>query len=463
VRTPGEPEHDASDASTAAGERPAPRPRSRRSAAWAALNDLAQIHPHERRAVALAFLFNFVLLGSYYILRPVRDTVATVFGVDQLQYLFTGTFIGTLVASPLYGLLASRLTLRRLLPGVFWFWLLTVLLFEVLFGIAPQSRALAACYYWWFSITNLFMISVFWTLMVDVFSPGQATRLFALIAAGGSLGSIAGPVVTRLAVHDVGLGGLLLISAGGFLIVILLVHLLMREKERLRTSGAEVQRSRLDHGLTGNPFDGFSEILRSAYSRHQAGFMLMLTWVNTVAYFFQTDVIARAIPGVEGRVVAIADIALLVNICSALILTFGLGRFVQRFGVTAGLVLNPLIMMVAFVAIAFSPTLLMVQALQVVRQVSQFAIARPSREICFTVVEQQSRYRTKNVIDTVVYRFGDVSVAWILAGLRAAGVRAVGSAAVGFGLSALWGVVAVRLGRRYEQLRTQPPADVPRE
>ncbi|HEY0747169.1 MAG TPA: hypothetical protein VGD63_10745, partial [Steroidobacteraceae bacterium] len=139
---------------------------------------------HQRKAVALAFLCNFLLMGSYYILRPVRDTVATIVGVDQLQQLFTATFIGTFVASGIYTALASRIKLTRLLPGVFWFWLCNVVLFELLFQLAPENRWLGGAYYVWFSVTNLFMISVFWSLMVDVFSPEQATRFFPFIAAG---------------------------------------------------------------------------------------------------------------------------------------------------------------------------------------------------------------------------------------------------------------------------------------
>src|SRR5580693_5952790 len=166
------------------------------AAATRLLGWAAPVQPHERRAVALAFLCNFVLLGSYYILRPLRDTVATIFGASQLQWLFSGTFVGTLVAAPIYAGLASRVRLARLLPGVFWFWLLNVLLFQLLFQLAPQNRTVAAAYYIWFSVVNLFMISVFWTLLVDIFSPSQATRLFALIAAGGEIGAIAGPVLT---------------------------------------------------------------------------------------------------------------------------------------------------------------------------------------------------------------------------------------------------------------------------
>jgi AAA family ATP:ADP antiporter len=415
----------------------------------------ADVAPQERRAVTLAFICNFVLLGSYYILRPVRDTVATVVGVQRLQLLFTATFVGTLLASPLYAMLAARIRLARLLPGVFWFWLVNVLAFQLLFVLAPGNFWVAAAYYVWFSVANLFMISLFWSLMVDLFTAAQATRLFALIAAGGSIGAIGGPLLTRLLVSRLGLGGMLLLAAAGFLIVIALVYRLMREKERLRASHAEVQETTLDHRLPGNPFEGFGKLFSSRYITSQAAFMLLMTWAGTVGYFLQTDVIAHTFAAVEGRAQALADIDLVVNIATALILVFGLGRLVQRFGVTAGLLLNPLLLLLAFVTVAISPTLLFIQGLQVVRRVAQYAIARPSREICFTVVEQSSRYKAKNVIDTVVYRFGDVSSAWMQAGLRAAGFGLGGAVALGIGACVAWGGVARYAGRRYEQIRKE--------
>src|SRR5947208_2747662 len=135
------------------------------------------VKPHERRALVFSFACNFMLLGSYYILRPLRDTVATVYGVNQLQQLFTATFVGTLVGSTIFSALASRFKLTRLLPGVFWFWLFNLAVFAVLFSIAPNNRWIGGSYYVWFSVANLFMISVFWSLMVDVFSPTQAARL----------------------------------------------------------------------------------------------------------------------------------------------------------------------------------------------------------------------------------------------------------------------------------------------
>jgi ATP:ADP antiporter, AAA family len=232
----------------------------------------------------------------------------------------------------------------------------------------------------------------------------------------------------------------------------------MREKIALRATDAQAQRSTLDHRLAGNPFEGFSALFRSAYTAKQAAFMLLMTYVNTVAYFFQSEVIAKSISAIEGRAVVIADMDLAVNVLSAAILIFGLARLIQRFGVTAGLLLNPLLMLGAFAAMALSPTLLVIQVVQVVRRVAQYAIARPSREICFTVVEQTDRYKSKNVIDIVVYRFGDLSSAWVQTGLQAAGLRILGSSVIGFGVSVLWAVVAVSLGRGYEVLRARQQA-----
>jgi AAA family ATP:ADP antiporter len=408
------------------------------------LAPLVRVLPHERRAVLLAFACH---------LKPVRDTLATVFGADELQYLYTGTFIGTLIASPLYAWAAAKFPLRRLLPGVLWFWLLNMLLFGGLLEAMPGSRVVDGAFYIWFSVVNLYMVSVFWSLMADIFTPTQAPRLFGFIAAGSSIGAIAGSLVTRFAVPVVHLEGTLLIAAGLFLAVIALVHGLIREKERLVRQGQEVQRSTLDRGLKGGSFDGFIALMNGAYSRRQAGFMLLMTSVATVAYFVQTDVVAHAFKYVEPRLLAINDIFLAVNVLSALVLILGLPRYVQRFGVTSGLLLNPLLMLVAFGGFALSPTLFLVQALQVLRQAGQYAIARPSREMCFTVVSQEERYRTKNVIDTVVYRAGDLVTAWLLAGLRALGTGMLAFAATGVAFSAIWGVTALLLGRRYEELK----------
>ncbi|HXN10713.1 MAG TPA: MFS transporter, partial [Steroidobacteraceae bacterium] len=385
--------------------------------------------------------------------RPVRDTMATVFGVQELQRLFTGTFIVMLLCAPAFSWCAGRFRLTRLLPGVFWFLLGNLLVFYLLFRTAPQSRWVAAAYFWWFSAINLILISVFWTFMADLFSAGQATRLFAFIAAGGELGAIAGPIVTRSLAESIGIDGLLLVAIVGFALIILLVQLLVREKARLHATGRDEQQTTLDHSLPGNPWRGFRLLSQSRYMMGQAAFMVLMTWIATILYFLQTDLIARTYSGVARRTIAFADVDLFVNVCSAIILLFGLGRVLRRFGVTASLLLTPLIMLGACVGILIAPTFFMVQTARALQRITQYAIARPSREVLFTVVDQEAKYKAKNVIDTVVYRFGDLSAAWMQAGLRAAGAGLLGAVILALGVSAAWGVVAVTLGRRYEALR----------
>jgi ATP:ADP antiporter, AAA family len=190
--------------------------------------------PYERKAVILAFLCNFALLGSYYILRPVRDAMATIFGAAHLQVLFTGTLLLTILCAPLFAWVTDTFKLSRVLPGVFWFLIANLVVFDLCFRATPESPWLAAAFFWWFSVVNLFMISVFWSLVVDVFTPSQAARLLSAIAAGGSLGAIAGPLVASVFAKAVGVSGLLLIAAAGLLFVIMLVQRLIREKQHMQ-------------------------------------------------------------------------------------------------------------------------------------------------------------------------------------------------------------------------------------
>lgn len=415
------------------------------------LSRIVDIRGPEVPAVCAAFACNFVLMGSYYLLRPVRDAMATVFGVGKLQNLFTGTLILTLFCSPVFAWLTDTFKLSRVLPGVFWFLITNLLGFTLWFHLTPESRALAAGFYWWFSVMNLFMVSIFWSLMVDIFTPNQASRLLPALTAGGSIGAVAGPLVASVFVKPLGIPGLLALAAAGILVVILLVDLIIREKQRLQALRAETQPSTLEHKLRGTLFDGFRALVTSPYQINQAVFMLLMTWIATIGYFLQTDLIAKAFTSIDARTQALANIDLAVNVASALIALFGLNRFIARCGVTASLVLNPALMVISFVVLAFSPTLLMVQATQALRRITQYAIARPSREICFTIVEQESRYKTKNIIDVVVYRFGDLSSAWVQAGMRTLGFGMGATLSLGVLASGLWGINAWILGRQYER------------
>ena len=409
--------------------------------------------PLERRALALAFACNFTLLGSYYILRPVRDAISTVLGVQQLPNVYLGTLLLTLLVSPAFAWFTDTFKVSRVLPGVFAFLILNLLGFFVFMNSGPVSNGLALAFYWWFSVVNLLMISVFFSLLVDTFTPTQAARLLPTIAAGGSLGAIAGPALASVFARRIGVSGLLLMAAAGLAVVIVLVLALIREKRRLQTVHAETQASTLDHELSGSLFDGLRATFTSSYLVNQALFIMLMTWIATIGYFLQTEMIAKAFAGLPERTQALANIDLVVNLCSALVAMFGVSRYLARFGVTGGLVLNPILMVISFVLMALSPTLLMLQAMQALRRVSQYAIARPCREICFTVVDQESRYKAKNFIDTVVYRFGDLGSAWMQKGMELLGFGMTATLGLGVLASALWGLNALGLGRQYERRR----------
>jgi len=334
---------------------------------------------------------------------------------------------------------------------VYGFIALTLGVFYALFVRGTHDRWVAAGFFVWVSTFNILTISVFWSLMADTFSRTQAKRLFGVVAAGGTLGTIAGPAITTLLVKGVGTNALLLISAGGFLLTAWLVRLLEREKQRLRALG-EGQETTLDRPLAGNPFDGFSLLFTSRYLLLLSLFLLLMTWISTIIYFQLGDLISHAFASRDARTQAYALIDLVVNVAAFFLQLFGTGRIVRRYGVTTGLLLNPSIMVIAFLAIVFSPVLLVLASMQVLRRVAEYAVAKPTREMLFTIVDQASKYKAKNVIDTVVYRFGDVSAAWFSAAVLPYGVG--GLAVFGLVVSAIWFPIALALGRRYEHVRS---------
>lgn len=429
-------------------------PKNAPSAFHRLLNRAAEIRPHEVKAALLSFAYFFFLLGSYYILRPLRDAMGTVYGVDDLEVLWTYTFIFSFIAAPVFGFFVSRVKLATLLPWVYGFFVINILLFYVLFEQFPENRTLAGVFYCWTSVFNMFIVSVFWSFMADIFSRQQAKRVFGFVAAGGSLGAVIGPALAAGLVNFVSSNALLPVSALGFLLTIVTVVALEREKAAMAVGGVaageEFQTTRLDQKLGGNPFAGFSALLRSPYLMLIAGLVLMMTWVSTILYFEQADHISKAFASREARTQAFALVDVAVNTGAIIIQLFGTSRLVMRFGITRALMLIPALMLFAFVGVAALPVLSMLLGVQIVRRIAEYAVARPSREMLFTIVDQESKYKAKNVIDTVIYRFGDLSSAWITSGLKSMGAGTAGAAALGGLVCVVWGAIAWKLGRRYE-------------
>ncbi len=413
---------------------------------------LAAIEPVELRPVLVSFVCFFFLFFSYAVVKPVRDAMGTVWGAKHLQELFLATFLLSVVVSPLYAMLSARVKLAAFLPWVYGIIAASVLGFYMLFsGGHYQERWLAAGFFVWVSTFNLVILSAFWSFMADLFSRGQAKRLFGFIAAGGTAGNILGPAVVDFLAKRVGNDGLMLISAAGFALTAALVVLLAGEKRRLAAEAPDAQRTTLDRRLGKNPFEGFTLLFRSRYLLLVALFLFVMTSVSTIVYVELQDIIGHSFASRAARTQAFATIDLAVNSLTVLIQLFGTGRLIQRFGVTAGLLLNPVVMAVAFIGVIFAPVLLILGSVQVVRRVAEYAVAKPAREMLFTVVDQESKYKAKNVIDTVVYRGGDLLAASASSAVLAYGLS--GLAVLGVVVSAIWFPIAYVLGRRYESVR----------
>ncbi|HTX24200.1 MAG TPA: MFS transporter [Steroidobacteraceae bacterium] len=413
---------------------------------------VAAIEPIELRPVLVSFVCFFFLFFSYAVVKPVRDAMGTVWGAKHLQSLFLATFLLSFAVAPLYAALAARVKLSAFLPWIYGIVAVSVLAFYVLFASGHyQERWLAAGFFVWVSTFNLLILSVFWSFMADLFSRAQAKRLFGFIAAGGTAGNILGPAIVDFLAKRVGNDGLMLISAGGFAFTAVLVILLAGEKRRLLAQAPDAQRTTLDHRLGRNPFEGFTLLFRSPYLLLVAAFLFVMTSVSTIVYVQLNDIITHSFANRAARTQAFATIDLTVNSLTVLIQLLGTGRLIRRFGVTTGLLLNPLIMAIAFVVVIVSPVLLILGGVQVVRRVAEYAVAKPAREMLFTVVDQESKYKAKNVIDTVIYRGGDLLAATASSAVLAYGLS--GLAILGVAVSAVWFPIALVLGRRYEAAR----------
>ncbi|MDH4031294.1 MAG: MFS transporter [Chromatiales bacterium] len=410
------------------------------------LRAAAKIEQGELAATLQSFSFIFTLMASYYILRPIRDAMSSDWSDAELSTLFTATFLFSIVAVSLYGVACSRIRFRRLVPGVYGFFALSFLAFYFASQADTDPGWIRKVFYVWVSVFSLFHVSVFWSYMADVFSRQQAQRLFGFIAAGASIGAIVGPGIAVAMAGVAGPRNLVLVSAGLLLVPMMLVGSL--ENGRAQPHGGD-QGDSGQRSIGGNPFAGFSLFLKSPYLLGIGLFIFLYTAISTFVYFELKNLLA----GVEeaNRVAIWAGIDLAVNILAIVTAMFATSRLTTRFGLTATLIVVPLVIVVGLITLAFSPIIAVVVVLQIVRRAGNYAITRPGREMLFTVVDRETRFKAKSVIDIVVYRGGDAITAWAFTGLTAGfGIGLGAVAAVGAGIAAVWVGVAVYLGRSYE-------------
>lgn len=374
----------------------------------------AHAHADEVGAMLWGFGLFFFLFTSYAILRPVRDAMGIASGLHHLQWLFSATFVTMLVAVPIHGWLNAHVARARFVDWIYGFFIFNMLLFAAGLFFWPNSPWIARIFFVWLSVFNLFVVSVSWSLMADVFDMAQARRLFGFIAGGASAGGIVGPVFGALMVNSLSVSGLLLTSAlflGGAAFA----------KARLMqwrfTRDTPIEQEARLQPVSGNPFSGLTLVVCSPYLLCLAAFVMLLTTASTFLYFEQARLVAEnfSTRGTQIRVFSIIDGS--VQALSLLCQLFVTSSFTRRFGLKGLLTVVPLLIVMGFLILAVYPTFAVVAAVMGVRRVGEYAFIRPGREMLFTRMPVAVKYRAKNFLDTVVYRAGDAVSGWISSAL----------------------------------------------
>ena len=402
------------------------------------------IERQEQRAVFISFFLVFVLMAAYYMLRPVRDSMASDWTNTEISVLWNIQFVLSLSFVAIYGVAVSRIKFRHLVPSVYGFFALSFVGFHFGSGLVETPVIIDKGFYLWVSLFSLFHVSVFWSLMADLYNKEQSKRLFGFIAVGASAGAIVGPVVATIAAQTIGSDSLMLIASLTMLIPLPIVFYLQYLK-RTRLHNEQVNVDLTPIKIGGNPLAGFRDFVTSPYLIGIAAFILLYTAISSFAYFEQTNLLRGY--NRDQRTEILALLALVVNSLTFILGFFATSRLTTRLGMPATLALVPAFMCVALIILAFAPILTVLLALQVARQAGNYGITRPAREMLFTSVSREARFKAKPVVDVAIYRGGDAiwssAFALFTDGL---GLGMAAMAAIGAGIAALWAGTGVKLG-----------------
>jgi AAA family ATP:ADP antiporter len=405
--------------------------------------------PQERAAALWSFAYFFALLAGYYVLRPLRDQMGIAGGVRNLPWLFTATFVTLVVAQPLYGALVAKLPRARFIPIVYHFFVANLALFWLLLTLGIAPVIVARVFFVWVSVFSLFAVAVFWSFMADLFNAEQGKRLFGFIGAGGTVGGLLGPLITIALSVPLGAVNLLIAAAVLLELAVFCVHRLeLAALAHAPTQGgvhAEPRR------VGGSAFAALPELVRSPYLIGVAAWVSLLSFCATIVYFEQANIIAAAIQDRAAQTRIFAGIDLAVNLLSLATQVFLTGQVLKRFGTGVAAGALPGVYVVGFAALFVAPTLAVVITLQVVQRWMNFAIANPARQVFFTVLGREEKYKAKNLIDVVIYRGSDALYGWVFDTLQALGLKLGVIALVALPAAAGWLLLSAALGRAQER------------
>ena len=401
--------------------------------------------PQERAAALWSFAYFFALLAGYYVLRPLRDQMGIAGGVKNLPWLFTATFVTLLVAQPLYGALVARLPRARFIPIVYHFFAANLLVFWALLSFDAETAVVARVFFVWVSVFNLFAVAVFWSFMADLFTSEQGKRLFGFIGAGGTAGALLGPIITiwlsvPLGPVNLMIAAVIFLELAVFCVYRLERNVVMREQAQAPTES-----------IGGSAFAAIPELVRSPYMLGIGAWVALLSYAATIIYFEQAHIVSEAVKsaGLQTRIFASIDLAVsLLTLVTQLFIT---GQVLKRVGTGVAAAALPIVYIVGFAVLAVMPTLIVVVTVQVVQRWTNFAIANPARQLFFTVVTREEKYKAKNLVDVVVYRGSDALSGWIFDTLQGLGLKLGAIALCSLPVVAGWAVLSLALGREQEK------------
>ena len=422
---------------------------------------VVDVRPEEIRSLWLGFAFNFVVLGGYYVVRPIRDEIGAAGGLENLSWMYTGTMVVMLLANALFSALVAKSSRRRFIPITYRFFITNLILFYFLMKMAPAAQQIwvGRCFFVWVSVFNLFVVTVFWAFMTDIFSADQGKRLFAFISVGGTLGGIVGGAATALLVKKIGPLHLLFVSA-------ILLELAARcvrffPTQFTRSDATPVPMGKVEEKpVGGNLWAGVTHVVRSPYLLGISAFLLFYGITSTLAYFQQADIAAHQFQDRANRTAFFAQVDISVNVLTVLVQIFLTGRLLKWLGVGITLALLPAVNVIGFLAMGWMPLLSLLVVFQTLRRASNFAVSRPAREVLFTVLRREDKYKAKSFIDTFVYRAGDQIGAWSYPLLTWLGLGLTGISFVAAPLAAVWCGLSLWLGRKQGALAREREGQV---
>jgi AAA family ATP:ADP antiporter len=436
------------------------------------LRKFVDVKPEEAHALVLACGFNFVILCSYYVVRPIRDDIAAGGSLESLSWMFTGTLVAMLIANTLFSAIVARMSRRKFIPIAYRFFMANLVIFYLLMrALTPaQNVWVGRAFYIWVSVFNLFVVTLFWAFMTDIFNSEQGKRLFAFISVGGSIGAIAGPIITASLVRKLGAANLILVTAAMLELGPWCVKFFPAEFKGRYESGAPKEKkgdeeltdpevsqavparstneSDAEKPIGGGIITGISHVFRSPYLLGICAFMLLHAISSTLVYFQQADITGHQFHDRAARTAFFAQLDLSVNTLTIVAQLFITGRLMKRLGVGVTLAFLPVLSTIGFLAMGIVPVLALLAVFQVLRRAGNFAITRPAREVLFTVLRREDKYKAKSFIDTFVYRAGDQIGAWSYPLLTWFGLGLTGISFVAAPLATLWCVLSLWLGRK---------------